>query len=105
MILAFLVIDIFQAEEDSKKAWFPVPSDAQCKDDTIGNLHRICGLQASKIPTFRDFPFYGENVRRTGCRLTTVRSSVYLRLNRYLLILRRLIFASSVESGTPSLAA
>jgi hypothetical protein len=72
------------------------------------NALRRLELARVGLANSRDFPKERENTCRgtfyTGC--DGPRESAYLEdLNRYLSIPRRLIFESSVDVGTPSLAA
>jgi hypothetical protein len=62
-------------------------------------------LEPMQISEFRDFPFDEESARELIVRITASVASSYRGLNRYLSIPNRLIFASRVESGMPSLAA
>lgn len=66
---------------------------------------RIFELALKGVPNCRDFPLHGENLEDCPYRLLNFKHQPIWDLKRYLSIPKRLIFASSVESGMPSLEA
>ena len=66
---------------------------------------RICELARCRLTTFRDFAFGGENAEGMSYFQQRRQHQPAWDFNRYLSIPKRLIFASRVGSGTPSLAA
>jgi hypothetical protein len=79
----------------------------QCTDGATRKSLAAPGVSAKVTHEFSRFPEKsGKYVRTTFCESSTARGSQLVGdLNRYLSILKRLIFESSVEVGTPSLAA
>lgn len=80
-------------------------ASAICKQEAVCNVIGTKDLEPMRVSGFRDFPFDGENAEELPHGLLRRQHQPTWDLNRYLSIPKRLIFASRVESGTPSLAA
>jgi hypothetical protein len=82
-----------------------LPCDSSCKYEAIRNALAYKGLVLIRVPNSRDFPKNRENPCRTSWLSDVRGNQLSGDLNRYLSIPRRWIFESSVDVGTPSLAA
>jgi hypothetical protein len=77
----------------------------RCKQKTIQNALRAKELAPKRISGFRNFAFDRKNAEGISDLSQRRQHQPAWDLNRYLSMPKRLIFASSVEPGMPSLAA